>query len=88
MSRQSDNDKDRGTWLALILLLAVVVALLFLIGMVFPNLLWVIFIIFGFGMLFALQYLIWGKWLMKYLKERIPDDSEEEEEFLRKYGPQ
>ena len=88
MSRQSDKDKDRGTWFAMILLLTVAFALLFLIGMVFPNLLWVIAIVFGFGVLFALQYLVWGKWLMKYLKERIPDDSEEEEEFLKKYGPQ
>jgi predicted MFS family arabinose efflux permease len=88
MSRPSDKEKDRGTWVALVLLLAVSLALLLFIGMVFPNLLWVIVIIFGFGVLFALQYLIWGKWLMKHLKERIPDDSEEEEEFLKKYGPQ
>ena len=88
MNRQSDKDKDRGTWLALFMLLTIGFALLFFIGMVFPNLLWVIVIIFISGGLFALQYLVWGKWLMKYLKERIPDDSEEEEEFLKKYGPQ
>jgi hypothetical protein len=88
MNQQSSRDKDRGTWIALGLILVVCFALLLLIGMVFPNLLWVILIIFGFGVAFALQYLIWGKWLMRYLKERIPDDTEEEAEFLKKYGPQ
>lgn len=88
MNKQSSRDKDRGTWIVLSLLLVVSLAVLLLIGMVFPNLLWVILIIFGFGVAFALQYLIWGKWLTGYLKARIPDDSEEEEEFLKKYGPQ
>lgn len=88
MNNQSSRDKDRGTWIALGLLLVVSLSLLLLIGMVFPNLLWVILIVFGFGIAFAMQYLIWGKWLMGYLKARVPDDSEEEEEFLKKYGPQ
>ena len=45
-------------------------------------------IVFGGGILIGFQYLIWGRWLMGYLKARVPDDTEEEEEFLKKYGPQ
>jgi len=88
MSREQPHDKDAGTWIALMLLLVVSLGLLLLMAMVLPKILWLLLIVIGFGATFALQYFIWGKWLMKHLKERIPDDSEEEEEFLKKYGPQ
>jgi len=88
MPKRDSTDQDRGTVVALILLLSVMLGLLLMIAMVFPNVLGIFAIIFGFGLLIGLQYLVWGRWMMGYLQKRVPDDSEEEEEFLKKYGPQ
>ncbi|MBD3674862.1 MAG: hypothetical protein HUJ26_15200 [Planctomycetaceae bacterium] len=88
MPKQDSSKSDHATVIALLVLLAVFAGLLFVIALVFPNMLAILAIIFGGGILIGLQYLIWGRWLMAYLEKRVPDDSEEEEEFLRKYGPQ
>lgn len=88
MPKQDSSQSDHATFVALLILLAVFAAILFVIALVFPNMLAILAIIFGGGLLIGLQYLIWGRWLMGYLKSRVPDDSEEDEEFLKKYGPQ
>jgi|GEM_PF-1399264 NhaP-type Na+/H+ or K+/H+ antiporter len=88
MSNQDVKDRDRATFVAVAILLAVFVGLLLGIALVFPNMLAIFAIVFGGGILIGFQYLIWGRWLMGYLKARVPDDTEEEEEFLKKYGPQ
>ena len=88
MSKQDSSRRDRGTFIAMILLVSSLLGILFLIGQVFPNLLAIVGIIFAFGLLIGLQYLVWGRWMMDYLKKRVPDDSEEDEKFLSKYGPQ
>lgn len=88
MSKQESSKSDHATLVALLILMAVFAAILFVIALVFPNMLAILAIIFGGGILIGFQYLIWGRWLMGYLKKRVPDDSAEEEEFLKKYGPQ
>lgn len=84
----SDHEKDRGTLTALLGLMFVSGLILFVIGMVFPNVLWLFAIVFGFVFFIAVQYVVWGYWLSKHLRKTMPDDSEEEAEFLKKYGPQ
>jgi uncharacterized membrane protein len=88
MTQHDPKNKDRATFVAVAMLLAVFIGLLSTIALVFPNMLAIFAIIFGGGILIGFQYLIWGRWLMGYLKARVPDDTEEEEEFLKKYGPQ
>ena len=89
MSDDSDGraSKDRGTYLALVFLLLMAGLLLLLITAVLPKAIYLILILFGFALLLFLQYWTWGRWLTRYLQDKVPDDSEEVEEHLRKYGP-
>ncbi|HSG71520.1 MAG TPA: hypothetical protein VLA12_13950 [Planctomycetaceae bacterium] len=79
--------KDQATYAAMFGLLFFCGLLLLLVAAVLPKVLWLVVIVFGFGLFFLLQYLLWGRWLTRYLQKKLPDDSESEKEHLKKYGP-
>lgn len=79
--------KDQATYAAMFGLLFFCGLLLLLVAAVLPKVLWLVVIVFGFGLFFLLQYLLWGRWLTRYLQKKLPDDSESETEHLKKYGP-
>ena len=89
MDPNDTQQKDAATFLAMMLLLVAAMGLMLLLFAVLsPALFWVVLLVGGIFWLSLFHYLVWGRWLSRYLKERVPDDSEEEEEFLKKYGPQ
>jgi hypothetical protein len=79
--------KDQATYAALFGLLFFSGLLFLLIVAVLPDVLWLLAVVFGFGLFLLLQYLIWGRWLTSHLHKKLPDDSEAEKEHLKKYGP-
>ncbi|HUG19983.1 MAG TPA: hypothetical protein VMM56_13450 [Planctomycetaceae bacterium] len=79
--------KDQATYAAMFGLLFFCGLLLLLVAAVLPKVLWLVVIVFGFGLFFLLQYLLWGRWLTRHLQKKLPDDSEAANEHLKKYGP-
>lgn len=79
--------KDQATYAMLFALLFFCGLLLLLVAAVLPKVLWLVAVGFGFGVFFLFQYLLWGRWLSGYLQNKVPDDSEDEREHLKKYGP-
>jgi Flp pilus assembly protein TadB len=81
------SKKDQATFAALFGLLFFCGLLFLLIAAVLPDVLWLVAVVFGFGLFLVLQYLVWGRWLTSYLQKKLPDDSKAEREHLKKYGP-
>jgi uncharacterized membrane protein len=81
------KQKDQATYAMLVVLLFFCGFLLFLVSAVIPGAVWLVVIVVLFGLLFLLQYLLWGRRLTEYLQHNATDDSEAEREHLKKYGP-
>jgi hypothetical protein len=73
------ESRDTGTFAALLGLVVVSAFFLGLIALVIPDILWLVLVVAAFGGSVALQYLAWGWWLPRVLKdddapqERSPD---------------
>lgn len=63
-----------GTALALIALLFIVAGLVVLVGVVLPQALWLVVVVFGFVFIGILHYLTWGRMM------RNPYEDEEDDE--------
>lgn len=61
--KQSDSERNAGTFLALFGLVIIACSLLALIIMVLPQAIGVVLVVGGFIIMAALQYMIWGYWL-------------------------
>lgn len=85
--RDERRRKDSGTWSALLMLCVISLLFLALMSVVLPDAFLILLVIFGLVIFCYLHYLLWGRWLSKRLKETMPDDSHEDDEFLKKYGP-
>ncbi len=67
MSRGRSPTSNSGTFLALILLLAISAGMLMLTAMVLPQALGLLIVGVGFAMVAAFHYLVWGRWLSSRL---------------------
>ncbi len=85
--RDERRRKDSGTWSAMVMLIGISLLFLALISMVLENAFPFLLVIFGLVFFCAFHYLLWGCWLSDYLKRTTPDDSDDDDEFLKKYGP-
>ncbi|HUG20043.1 MAG TPA: hypothetical protein VMM56_13750 [Planctomycetaceae bacterium] len=83
MNKEMRN-KNIATYTALVF---VIVIGWLLAGVIFPSLAGPIIIITFCLVSFPLSYVIWGRWLTGYLQDKVSDDSEAENEHLKKYGP-
>ena len=68
-NRVTSADRDSATWLALFALVSVGGGLAGLMTMVLPQIGWLLIGAVGFTAFFALQYLVWGRWMQRYLQE-------------------
>lgn len=61
--RDTESMRDFGTVTALIAMLVVGFLLLLLVALVLPQILGLVLVGCGFFAMFALHYLVWGRWL-------------------------
>jgi Flp pilus assembly protein TadB len=73
--RQSNADRNSGTFLALAALMLVGAGLLMLVAIVLPQALGLVLVVFGFFLMGLLHYVTWGWWL-----SRTPADEDEDTE--------
>ncbi len=64
------TQQDMATLTAMMVLGLIAAALLFLMAMVLPNLIAVVGLIAGIGLLIGFHYVVWGRWL------KFPDENE------------
>ena len=69
----SSRRRDTGTLLALTALLILAVGLLVLVGLVLPQVLGIVLVVFGFLFVCVFHYVVWGWWLSN---ARTPRDDE------------
>jgi hypothetical protein len=62
-AKQSESERNAGTFLALFGLVVIASSLLALMVMVLPQAIGVVLVLGGFVIMAALQYMIWGYWL-------------------------
>ena len=67
--RPSDDQRNSATFAAMMMLLLISAGLLGLVAIVLPQVLWLVVIAIALGLSVALQYLIWGRWLMSTLRD-------------------
>ncbi len=68
-SPPSQSEKNIATLIALTGVLLVTVGLIALITMVIPQFLLVVVVFFGFVIMIAFHYFVWGRWLSKQKQE-------------------
>ena len=80
MSRRrgpSKEELDSATIIALCGVLALGGAILGLTAMVFPNVLALVALVAGFTGFIGVQYLLWGRWLTKKIREEEENTADE-----------
>lgn len=83
---EDERNKDRGTWTALFALFIISSLLILLIANVFPGILGFILVVWGIVLFVCFHYLVWGRWMSKWIV-KDDDDDDDDDEFLKKYGP-
>lgn len=71
----SPEARDLATFSALFVLAGLGVGLLFLIGMVLPQALYLALIVVGFGLYFCLHYLVWGRLMSSLTSEESDQEA-------------
>ena len=71
-----DDGRNARTFIALLGLLVIAWALLFLVAMVLPQIFGLLLVVGGFVSILALHYLLWGFWLSKLLAEESTSDKD------------
>ncbi|RLT02323.1 MAG: hypothetical protein DWI21_17450 [Planctomycetota bacterium] len=67
--RPSDDQRNSATFAALAMLLLISAGLLALVAFVLPQVLWLVVIVIGLGLIVVLHYMIWGRWLTSRLRD-------------------
>lgn len=67
--------RNLGTMIALSALLLIGLSLILLAAMVMPQILYILGVVFGMGLIILLHYITWGRWLSK--KRPLELDEEE-----------
>ena len=73
--RQSEEQRNSATFAAMTLVLLVAGSLLALIALVIPDVLWILVVMVGMGLIVFLHYVIWGRWLAAALRDKEQVDA-------------
>lgn len=66
--------RDAATLLALMVMGGIAVALLFVMTMVLPGMIYLLGVVLVFGLYFVFHYVVWGRWLANRLRDEPRDD--------------
>ena len=73
--RPSEDERNSATFAALTMVLLVAGSLLALFALVIPDVLWILAVIVGMGLIAVLHYVIWGRWLAAALRDKEKVDA-------------
>ena len=76
--KQKQKAQDRGTWLALVLVLFTVGGMIALISLVLPDFALMLLVVAGLFFFIAFHYFTWGRWLSARV-QRMQEEEEREQ---------
>lgn len=71
-----EKAQDTGTWIALVVAVMTVLAVLGLISLILPDIFWLLLVAAAFGLFIALHYFTWGQWLIRH-NQKFEHDADE-----------
>lgn len=82
-SRPPEPERNFGTYLALVFLVAVSLGLLSLVSLVLPQVRGLILVIGGFCGMISLHYFTWGRWLSRIASEQRESEDKGQADEIR-----
>lgn len=69
------QSRDAATLLALMAIGGIVLAILLVMTMVLPGMIYILGVVLVFGLYFVFHYVVWGRWLANRLRDESPADN-------------